>query len=136
MNNRKGFSLIELLTVLIIFSLLTIIAYPSYTAWILKSRRSDAMVTITQLQSLLERCYAQAFTYVGCATLPAFPRASPQGFYSVAMTNLTATTYTLTATPVGSQVRDTICASMSTDQSGQKTAVNSGGAAQTVCWTP
>lgn len=136
MNNRAGFTLIEMLVVLIVISILTVIAYPSYVAWIVKSHRSDAMATLTQDQSLLERCYAQAFTYVGCATLPAFPQASPQGFYSINVANLTATTYTLTATPVGSQVRDKICASMSVDQSGQKNAVNTGGVSQTACWTP
>ena len=135
-KNDRGFTLIEMLITLVILSVLTIVAYPSYVAWIVKANRSDAMATLTQDQTLLERCYAQAFTYVGCASLPAFPQASTQGFYSINISNLTATTYTLTATPVGPQVRDTICATMSLDQSGQKTAANNAAVSQTACWNP
>lgn len=133
---NAGFTLIEMLVTLVILSILTIAAYPSYVAWIVKAHRSDAMATLTQDQTLLERCYAQSFTYVGCTSLPAFPQTSTQGFYSIALSNLTATTYTLTATPIGSQARDERCASMSIDQSGQRTAANSAAVAQTECWNP
>ncbi len=136
MMNQRGFTLIEILIALVVLSILTIVSYPSYVAWIVKAHRSDAMATMTQDQTLLERCYAQSFTYVGCASLPAFPQTSTQGFYSIALSNLTATTYTLTATPIGPQVRDTICATMSIDQSGQKTAANNAAASQTACWNP
>lgn len=131
-----GFTLIEMLVTLVIMSVLTIMVYPSYVAWIVKANRADAIATLTQDQVLLERCYAQSFTYVGCASVPAFPQTSTQGFYSISLSNLTATTYTLTATPVGPQVRDKICATMSIDQSGQKTAANNAAVSQTECWNP
>lgn len=131
---RTGFTLIEMLITLVVLCILTVIAYPSYMTWIVKARRSDAMSTLTQDQVLLERCYAQSFTYTGCATLPTFPQASTQGFYSITLSNLTATTYTLTATATGSQIRDTTCTTMGVDQIGQKTAANNAGVAQTVCW--
>lgn len=132
----KGFTLIEMLITLVIMSVLTMLVYPSYVAWIVKANRADAISAITQDQVLLERCYAQSFTYVGCSSLPAFPQTSTQGFYSIALSNLSATTYTLTATPIGSQVRDTTCATMSVDQSGQKTAANDSAVSQTACWNP
>ena len=132
----RGFTLIELLIALVILSILTMIAYPSYVRWIVKANRSDAMSTLTQDQIILERCYAQSFSYVGCSSLPAFPQASPQGFFSIAVSNLTASTYTLTATAAGSQVRDTTCRTMALDQANQKTAANSSGTAQTACWNP
>lgn len=136
-KSNTGFTLIEMLITLVVLSVLTIMAYPSYVAWIVKANRSDAMATLSQDQTILERCYAQTFAYNGaCASLPAFPQASTQGFYSVALSNLTATTYTLTATPVGQQVRDTTCVSMSIDQSGQKTAINNAGASESACWNP
>lgn len=138
-NQRKkktGFTLIEMLITLVVMSVLTIVAYPSYVAWIVKAHRSDAMATLTQDQSLLERCYAQSFTYVGCTSLPAFPQTSTQGFYSIALSNLTATTYTLTATAIGAQVRDKTCTTMSIDQSGQKTAANNAAVSKTECWNP
>jgi type IV pilus assembly protein PilE len=141
-NQRKtsyprGFTLIEMLISLIIFSILTVIAYTSYVNWIVKSNRADAMATLSQDQVILERCYAQTFAYNNaCSSLPTFPQTSPQGYYTITLSNLTATTYTLTATATGSQVRDKTCTTMSVDQANQKTAANNASVAQTICWQP
>lgn len=53
MKKVKGFSLIELVIVILILGVLMAIMYPSYTAYILKSRRTEAkagLVMITQRQ--------------------------------------------------------------------------------------
>ena len=132
-----GFTLVELLVAMVIVGILGAIAYPSYLAYILKAHRADAQTTLSQYQMALERCYSQNFAYnAACGGLPAFPVASPQGYYSIQISNLGATTYTLTATPVGMQVRDTTCATMSLNQANVKVGLDSGGAAQTKCWNP
>ena len=135
-RHMRGFTLIELMIAVAIVGILAAIAYPSYTSYIFKSRRADALSALTQNQIRLERCYAQNFSYAGCAGLPSFPQNSTQNFYSIALTNLGATTYTLTATPINSQVKDTTCASISVNQANVKTATSSSGAAQTICWNP
>jgi type IV pilus assembly protein PilE len=132
-----GFTLIELMIVMAIVGILAAVAYPSFQSYILRSRRADALTALSQEQVIVERCYSQNFSYSQtCAALPIFPVASPQGFYSVALTNLTATTYTLTATPTGSQIKDTQCASLIIDQANQKSATDTNGNAPTVCWNP
>ena len=139
MDNKKikGFTLIELLFTLVIFGILLSIAYPSYLAFLLKSRRSDAMAVLSQDQLIFERCYSQNCSYSAtCGALPAFPQISPQGFYSIAISNTGASTYTLTATPIGNQVKDTTCASMTVTQANVKTAADSSGTSQTTCWNP
>lgn len=131
---RHGFSLLELMIVVAIVAILAAIAYPSYTAYVLKSRRADALTALTQTQVMLERCYAQNFSYIGCAGLPS---ASPQGYYSVsAVPAPTATTYTVSASPTGTQAADTTCATMSVDQTNTKLATDTGGTSQPVCWNP
>lgn len=128
---HHGFTMIELMIVMIIVAILLSIAVPSYRAWILKSHRSDAMATLSQDQVILERCYALSFSYAtACAALPVFPQTSPQGYYSITLSNQTPTSYTLTATAIGTQTLDTNCLTFSVDQTGLKTAT------QQSCWTP
>lgn len=131
----RGFSLVELMIVLVIVGILSAIAYPSYTNYIERSRRADGQAALTQTQIILERCYAQNFAYnAACPALPTFPQNSAEGFYTIALSNLSATTYTLTATPQGAQAHDTTCSSISINQAQVKTASDSGGTAQSTCW--
>lgn len=131
----KGFTFIELMIALIIIGIFVAIAYPSYVRFIQKSRRADALAILTQDQIILERCYAQNFSYAAaCSAMSTFPQMTPEGFYSINISNQTATTYTLTATPQGSQADDTKCASMSVNQANVKTAIDSTATAQADCW--
>lgn len=136
-QSHHGFTLIELMIVVAIVAILSAIAYPSYSAYVLKSHRADALTALSQNQVILERCYAQNFSYsAACVALPTFPVSSPQAYYSVALSNLNPTTYTLTATPTGVQIADTTCAAMIVDQANNKTATDTSGNPQAVCWNP
>lgn len=139
MSQKKiqGFTLVEVMIVVAIIGILAAIAYPTYVSFILKSHRTDALATLAQDQITLERCYAQNFSYNQvCGSLPTFPQTSPQGYYQITLTNLGATAYTLTATALGSQVEDTTCIRFTVDQANVKTAVDSSGTAQSICWNP
>lgn len=134
MAKQTGFSLIELMAVVAITGILLAIAIPGYKTYVLKSHRADALNALSQDQAILERCYAQSFSYNGaCAARPAFPHNSAQGYYSISAV-AGSSTFTLTATAIGTQVDDTTCASLSIDQANQKTAVDSSGTSQPVCW--
>lgn len=136
-QSLRGVTLIELLISMTIIGVLGAIAYPSYRNYTLASHRIDAISTLSQNQAILERCYAQNFSYnAACTALPSFPQTSEQGYYTITLSNLTATTYTLTATARGAQVNDTNCVTMRLDQANQKTAFDSAGSAQSSCWNP
>lgn len=136
MNRDRGFTLLELLISLAILGILVAFAYPSYVNYVLQSRRADAISSLAQDQIIFERCYAQNYAYdTACTAVPAFPQTSGQGYYSITVTNLGATTYTLTATPIGNQANDSTCASMTINQANVKTATDSSGNDETsTCW--
>jgi type IV pilus assembly protein PilE len=130
---KNGFTLIELMIACAIVGILAAIAIPSYTAYVQRSNRTDAVRALTLDAQALERCYSQAFTYVGCATVPVGPVLTSQGNYNVTLGNLTATTYTLTALPVSpQQLGDTTCTSFVLIQTGAQSATPA--ANSQTCW--
>ena len=70
---KNGFTLVELMITVGIVAILAAIAIPSYSAYVMRSNRTDATRTMVADAQALERCYSQTFTYLGCAPLPAAP---------------------------------------------------------------
>lgn len=151
-RKSAGFTLIELMIVVVIIAILAAIAVPSYLKYVMKGRRSDAMAALTQDQGILERCYATTFDYSkvtvatsGCGSLSsAAANPSPEKNYNVALTfpapastGASISAFTLTATPAAGspQVNDTQCAKFVLTSANSRTAQDSGGADQTsACW--
>lgn len=106
---QKGFTLIELMIVVVVVAILAAIAIPNYLEQSRKGRRADAVQAIGRLQLDLERWRSENPSYANCAgctsgTYPAVGSASTQ-YYSVAVV-ANASTYTITATPTGAQAGD------------------------------
>ncbi len=57
MRNFRGFTLIEMMIVVLIISVLVAIAYPSYTEHVQRSRIADATATLADLRVRMERFY-------------------------------------------------------------------------------
>ncbi len=55
-NKAKGFTLIELIVVLIILGLLASLAIPAYFSWIKRSQSAEAMLTAASIKSWLVPC--------------------------------------------------------------------------------
>lgn len=140
-DKRNGFTLIELMVTVAIVGILASIALPSYTSYINQANRSDAKAILLENTQFLERNYTEANSYnknsagttISTSNLPA--TTSPKtgtALYNVTAT-LTATTYTLTATPVtGGRMASDECGTLSINQFGQKSASGSLGA--DTCW--
>ena len=131
-RRAAGFTLIELMVTIIIGAILISIAGPAYLTQIRKSRRTEAKTAILDLASREERLYSTTNTYSATpATLgyTAFGQAIGGGYYKLAVTAPAGATptFTVTATAINSQLKDTACAKFIVDQTGKVTSQNSAG---------
>lgn len=106
MKPHRGFTLIELLIVIAIVGILTAIASWGYTSYIRKSRRVDGMNTLMSMSLAEEKYRATNTTYGTLAQVWGGVTTSPEGYYTLAISNVAAGTYTLTATATGNQAND------------------------------
>ncbi len=114
----RGFTLIELMVVVVIVGILASIAYPSYLKFVQASHRSDAQARLIEVSQAMERCFTEHNVY-NDAACPSSPDNTER--YSVTLA-ATATSYTLTATPqaTGGQNSDK-CGTMTVNHLGIQT---------------
>ena len=110
---RSGFSLIELLVVLVSVGILAGVAWPSFREAVHKSRRADAMSALTEIMQAQERWRSNNPTYSASLTLPEpdWRAMSRDGHYAISLSNVGASTYTVAATVVSTspQASDSRC---------------------------
>ena len=145
---QQGFTLIELMIVILLMSIILGISIPSYRAYTLRAGRSDASSMLQRIAAAQERFYLQNGTYAGNGVLAVDPpnglgvtnSKSERGYYDLTIVpdaGDLAVGYVVTATvdAAGKQRGDADCNSLSIDQNGRRGA--NGGYVATVvekCW--
>lgn len=112
----QGFTLIELMITVAIIGIIASIAYPSYTRYVIESRRVDAQQALSSFATSMERYRTQNMTYRGAADggadigKPAqFPAQTPLDgggpYYNLTIASAAVSYYELRATPVPSSTQ-------------------------------
>ena len=131
MNNKKGFTLVELMVTVSILGILGAIAYPAYQEHTGKAKCSDGTGPLLILAGRMEEVFlnTDSYTSANVTTLMASDQ-TPNSLYTLAISSATNFAYTLTATPA-----DTNQNILTLDSLGNKTEAG-GGATNpaTVCW--
>jgi type IV pilus assembly protein PilE len=141
-----GFTLVELMIVIVIASTLLAIAIPSYLDKVRKSRRVEAKTALLDLAGREERFFNTNNTYsstpadlgYGGGTVTTFPMPVASSYYQVDVTftpvvvgpPLVAPTYTITATAINDQLKDTQCQTFTLTNTGLQTSTPN----PTQCW--
>lgn len=108
MQKNKAFTLTEILIVVAIVGILAAIAYPSYENQITRSKRADAMAAMMNAAQAMERFRANNFSFnvpgadISVVYANQVPTDGGTAYYTLALSNVSASSYTLTATPTGS----------------------------------
>lgn len=100
LKSNKGFTLIEIMIVVIIVSILASIAYPSYLAHVRRGHQTEAQGQIMALGAALEAHRAKNFTYSGASISALAPALNDNEHYNIVLTpSGDSQSYTITATP-------------------------------------
>lgn len=104
----SGFTLIEVMIVVVIVGILAAVALPSFRDQLRKSRRSEAIAEVQRLQLEMEKWRSNNASYANSSPASVrYPAGSTTiANYAFTITGQTATAYTITATASNDQAND------------------------------
>lgn len=144
-RRMTGFTLIEVMIVTVIIAVIASFAYPSYTQYVVKAKRSAAQSMLLQVADRQQQFFMDNKRFAATLTDLNFPAnpfmISSEGnivaagddarIYQIEIAASTPTTYQLQAVPQGVQAsKDTKCGTLSFDETGMKGA----GGSVADCW--
>ena len=132
---QAGFTLIELMVVVAIVAIVFAFAFPSYERYVVRAKRAVGQNVLMQVADRQQQFFmdnkrfAANLTNLGFGASPfivdedgsSTVAGDADAVYSVALSNVTATSWTATATPLNGQLsRDTSCGNLTINQAGAK----------------
>ena len=122
MKTQQGFTLIELMIVVVVVAILAAVAVPSYTDYITRSRIPDATANLATKRVKIEQFFQDNRTYAGATDCGS--DATSSSYFTFSCSVATATAFTLQAVGKSSMTGFTF----TVDQANAKTSTIGSGA--------
>jgi len=134
-KKQHGVTLLELMIVVAIIAMISAFAYPSYMQYVVSTKRTVATSALLQIADRQQqffmdnKTYSNDLTALGFAANPlvladdgnSTDAGDADAVYSISLSNVAVTTYTITAAPLHGQAsRDLECASLTLTQAGAR----------------
>ena len=137
MARVRGFTLLELMIVVVIIAILAAIAIPTYGRYAIRAHRVDGQELLLRVANAQERFYSTRNQYGSLADVGYTDTTSDKGYYTVGVAveddpaGNSSQAFTATATPVGGQAKDD-CKNLTITNTGVKDAT--GTTTNGSCW--
>ena len=129
MSKQAGFTLIELMIVVVVVGILTSIAVPAYTDHIVRGKIAQGVGALSEAKVRMEQVFNSERTYDCTLKFDPIFQDTP---FDVAVSNCTSTTFTMTAT--GKSANGMSGYTYTINPSGDKTSKTPTVAASQSCW--
>jgi type IV pilus assembly protein PilE len=113
-RSRRGYTLIEVMTVCAVVAILAALALPSLNSYLRRGKRADAITALKRVQQAQDSYLYQNGHYADKLQLLGLSSRSPQDQYALAIIEIRPDGYAATATamPATSQAKDGICSTL------------------------
>jgi type IV pilus assembly protein PilE len=98
---QHGFTLIELMVTVAIVGILTAVALPAYGDYVTRSRLTEAFTALAGAQPSAEQYWSNHRDYTGFDTTAGSGFPTGTANFTYAISNVSTSTYTITATGIG-----------------------------------
>ena len=126
--SQKGFTLIDLMIVVVVISILSAIAMPAYTDYVKRGKAAEATATLADMRIKMEQFFQDNRTYIGG---PCAPTSTVKYFTYTCSAGPSATAYTLNAAGNASESMGSF--NFTVNESNVKTSTFDGTVGAT-CW--
>lgn len=132
-HRPRGFSLIELMIVVVIIAVLAAITIPAYSDYVKRGRITDAVGKLAEMNVKMEQLFQDTRSYKGgCVPNSVAPLPTATTFFAFTCPTLSDTQYQIVAT--GQNTMDGFVFTLSQDNTRQSTLPANWGGGSTTCW--